>query len=305
MATPQNDVHAMRTRSDGLVIATLEQHVADLQVAHGEAKKNLESAKTAFEDLDAELAVALAKRDSFREFLVKSSLSRRLPTLPAEVLSNCFEQFCWEGNPFQANLGPEVQPDMRIANAPFTVAAVCKRWRTLALATSSLWCYMALPEPPEEETPAATAYTAYVLTIIERSKTFPLSIVIDWTALEDMEDRHDCTTILDAIGSQAHRWVRFQMNINISSAGPDMDWMNMFRSPTPKLRTMNCYARGQGELAVDWRNPYPRYLPVTPKLEGLRMSWFPLIPSGPLPLYESSSAHLFPGNTCFRSEKPF
>lgn len=283
LPTPK-DIQALRTRTDDVVLEKLDLQVDQLQATHDTVKDALDAAKATYDEVDAELRVARAQRDAFRQGVLdrrKASLARHVPNLPAEVLANCFEQFCWAGDPFEMSFGLEAHPSTDLARAPFTVAAVCRRWRAIALATSALWCYVGLPELPASGSAAAAASIAYVLTVLERSGSFPLAIFIDWKTMPGIDKRSDCTAILDAIASQAMRWWRLSLIVSSIRS----DWIDIFRNPTPMLRVLNCAVH---DASRHWRNGSTRYLPVTPKLELLRLSRCPVVPCGPLPLLKTA-----------------
>ncbi|KZV94549.1 hypothetical protein EXIGLDRAFT_748610 [Exidia glandulosa HHB12029] len=162
MLPTASDLQALRMASDEDTLQTLNHHVAQLQIAHDTLKPIFESAKAAYDGAVEELRVAIAQRDSFMQTVDegrKTSMARRLPNLPVDILNNCFEQYCVETDPF--SLAQRVALlDHQMAMAPFTIAAVCRRWRDVALELPSVWCYISLPDPTKGDPRSFDAYRA-------------------------------------------------------------------------------------------------------------------------------------------------
>ncbi|KZV81246.1 hypothetical protein EXIGLDRAFT_731559 [Exidia glandulosa HHB12029] len=276
MLPTARDLQALRMASDEDTLQTLNHHVAQLQIAHDTLKPIFESAKAAYDGAVEELRVAIAQRDSFRQTVDegrKTSMARRLPNLPVDILNNCFEQYCLETDPFSLAQRSALL-DHQMAMAPFTIAAVCRRWRDVALELPSVWCYISLPDPTKGDPRSFDAYRAYVVTVLERSAFFPLAITIDWRTVSDIDSQSNCAAVINLLAANAARWGA--MHLNMSSFG---SWADLLRHPTPTLQVLHCDIPDR--LVID-ADVSLRFLPLTPKLKSLRMLWLPIFPTGPL-----------------------
>jgi len=70
--------------------------------------------------------------------------------------------------------------DVQAAEAPFTIAAVCRRWRSIALATSALWSYLGFPGT----FPLNVHHVARASMLCKRSGGSPVDIVFRWSSDE-------------------------------------------------------------------------------------------------------------------------
>ncbi|EJD39270.1 hypothetical protein AURDEDRAFT_171658 [Auricularia subglabra TFB-10046 SS5] len=151
----------------------------------------------------------------------------------------------------------------------FVLAAVCSRWRQLALETGSLWSFIAVPPPSSEED--AVKALAYTRTLVTRSGISPIDGCITWPRLkwESMPD--PCYSIIGVLASVAPRWRRISVDL---PGDTDVDVFDFFRRRTPLLE----------EISVWYRTPHfrqhpynadpdiPRYLPFCPSLRRFRAS---------------------------------
>ncbi|PVG02622.1 hypothetical protein CPB86DRAFT_780034 [Serendipita vermifera] len=90
-----------------------------------------------------------------------------------------------------------------------TAAAVCKRWRTIATETPSLW----------RQISATGARLEWTKLCLERSATCPLLVTLDWThdAVEDdastIQTSESLTNALDLLIPEASRWESFWLAV--------------------------------------------------------------------------------------------
>ncbi|KAJ7755481.1 hypothetical protein B0H16DRAFT_715628 [Mycena metata] len=110
----------------------------------------------------------------------------RFRSLPTEILSEIFLHCSKE------------QDGCR----PRPVAAVCKRWREVALSTSRLWCNIYL-NSEEEEIETESLHSLLALQL-ERSGQVPLSVVF-WCP-------HAGPSILELLLAVSHRWRTLDVN---------------------------------------------------------------------------------------------
>jgi len=67
-------------------------------------------------------------------------------SVPNDILLMIFEQLVCVEDAEDDDEWPAIVYNRRIAQAPFIVSAVCRRWRKLSLSTSTLWTYFGFPE---------------------------------------------------------------------------------------------------------------------------------------------------------------
>ncbi|KZV78305.1 hypothetical protein EXIGLDRAFT_847657, partial [Exidia glandulosa HHB12029] len=199
----------LATIYDGLA-AQLDDSAAilryDLEVAEAalvrardkvnEIRRNLEDVKRRQEDLRAS---SVSLRASQRLTLPR--------TFPVELLCAVFQAFVGEATSLWDGWDAKCDIDKHRRTAPFILAAVCRRWRAVTLATPSLWYYIALPPPTSVLDCHTSMY--YVDTVLARSRTSPLEIAVDWEHLTDAqwtELRDDTQPLLRRVADAASRW---------------------------------------------------------------------------------------------------
>ncbi|KAJ7168570.1 hypothetical protein C8R46DRAFT_1092074 [Mycena filopes] len=135
---------------------------------------------------------------------------------------------------------------------PRPVAAVCRRWRGVALSTSRLWCNIYL-NCDEEEIETESLHSLLTLQL-ERSGQVPLFVQL-WCS-------HVHTSILDLILATSHRW----QSLDLGPLGPDQ--YSQIRASTgefPILETLTLGGTTTFELGK-------LYQPL-PRLKELTLSW--------------------------------
>jgi len=111
-------------------------------------------------------------------------------------------------------LWPAMAYEHNTAKAPFAVAAVCRRWRELALSTSALWTYFGFP--PADEIDWRHHQRAELLRL--RAGNAPIDVVFGWrseryaAALKNNAAR----SIFDEILSMGSRWKNVVLHVSRS-----------------------------------------------------------------------------------------
>ena len=107
---------------------------------------------------------------------------------------------------------PAMAYEHSAAKAPFAVAAVCRRWRELALSTSTLWTYFGFP--PADEMDRRHQQRAELLRL--RAGNAPIDVVFGWrsecyvAALKNDAAR----SIFDEILNMGSRWKNVVLHVS-------------------------------------------------------------------------------------------
>ena len=164
---------------------------------------------------------------------------------PDEIKLMIFEQLMRAKD--AADNWPGLLYDGRVARAPFIVAAVCRRWRELALAIPTLWTYFGFPSIFEKDERQLQRLNV----LRHRAGAAPIDVVFGWNLREQTEA---CTgdvslSIFNGILSLHLRWKTVVMHVMGSAeCGWTMD--PAFRcSQWPLLESLS--------LAIDGRHTLP------------------------------------------------
>ncbi|KAH7101142.1 hypothetical protein BKA62DRAFT_704355 [Auriculariales sp. MPI-PUGE-AT-0066] len=110
---------------------------------------------------------------------------------------------------------PKDEYDIVRARAPFQLAAVCHRWRDLALKTSTLWAYFGFPSPLDDQ----EHHLARLHVLISRSSHAPIDVLFAHKigAFEAVDGRTDepaiSVQIIDALIGLVFRWRSAQVRM--------------------------------------------------------------------------------------------
>ncbi|KAL0956034.1 hypothetical protein HGRIS_002207 [Hohenbuehelia grisea] len=153
-----------------------------------------------------------------RLFNVLSPIRR----LPDELLREIF-QWCWAAEP------------INILKPPWTLSMVCRRWRFIALSTSTLWNSIILP-------PTFKGMNTLLSILIQRSGVAPLDFTLHPTASDD--------TFL-ILFAQIYRWRKASLHLTPRR----YDILGSFQGHLPNLQEMVLrYMPTAGERLAD-RSP--------------------------------------------------
>ena len=139
------------------------------------------------------------------------------PSLPEDILLLIFEQLVRVED--TEDKWPALVYNRRVAQAPFIVAAICRRWRELALATSILWTYFGFPK--------AVSMNERDLLRLEllrsRVRNAPIDVVFGWDHRHEADVCTGGTSILlfDALLELHLQWKSVVLHV-VGSV--DCDW---------------------------------------------------------------------------------
>ncbi|KAH7102838.1 hypothetical protein BKA62DRAFT_91326 [Auriculariales sp. MPI-PUGE-AT-0066] len=142
------------------------------------------------------------------------------------------------------------------ARAPFTLAAVCRHWRELALKLHSIWTYVGVACPTTARAASWRPQQYRVELILARSKTSTLDVLVRWRRFEGMCDAQTwaaAETALYQIFKARGRWRRAELQLQHTMP---LSSFTMLQGPAPELV----------ELAIDIEKAF---FPDAPRLEKL------------------------------------
>ncbi|KZV78763.1 hypothetical protein EXIGLDRAFT_783293 [Exidia glandulosa HHB12029] len=276
MAHSARNALQRRLQLDERLLATVEENTTELESARAKALSAVAAAQAALDAIEGDLAHSRARRAELRKGVEDIRLSIRrqqVNALPPELLREIFIVLTLEPDALWTDLG---EGDYNIARShlPFDLAAVCKQWRELALVTPILWSYIGVPAPSRREETCTIHYVYWVHTLLRRSQSSPLDILLRWADDTRWQNDSCAYKILALIVQHSHRWRRFEFHIPRDYISEDT--ANIFRRPTPLLEWFALPDK-MAVPALSWTPTYPRYLPVCPFLERFQ-SDFNIIP---------------------------
>jgi len=191
-----------------------------------------------------------------------------------DVLRLVFENFTRE----QLWKWPDAAYDQEEAQRPFLLAAVSRRWRSLALDTATLWTYFGFPGDAE----LYPKHMERLRVLLVASKNAAVDIIItlgnahDFNSPEISDTAPDAFEVLEALGALGPRWrnVCFRLPSNAIA-----HLRLALESPLPNLVSLFAVT------GVDWN-----ILPPAPRLKQLyvELEWSPLAtaaPNGSTPMW--------------------
>ncbi|KZV82182.1 hypothetical protein EXIGLDRAFT_730115 [Exidia glandulosa HHB12029] len=267
-SAPNNN--KLATVYDGLA-AQLDECAAVLRHDLEAAEAALVHAREKVDEIRRNLDDVTRRQEDLRASSVTLRASQRptFPrTFPVELLCAVFQAFVGEATSLWDGWYTKCDIDKQRRTAPFILAAVCRRWRAVTLATPSLWYYIALPPPTSVLDCHTSMY--YVDTVLARSRTSPLEIAVDWEHLTDAqwtELRDDTQPLLRRVADAASRWrIVFVLLPNLAATRENLD---DFRRVMPMLEEL-VVCREDEDGANLWAGDFPVYLPRCPKLRRMR-----------------------------------
>jgi len=138
------------------------------------------------------------------------AIAQSLLTLPDELLAEIFSYRC--AGPDDYNDMQVLQTNRERARAPFIVAAVCRRWRDVALGHAVLWHYLPIPVVKRSanwDSASCARMGHYVRLVLDRSREHPIDVIFCY-----LRGSHGMVGAMDqlvflALEEHAHRWRRF------------------------------------------------------------------------------------------------
>ncbi|KAH7087968.1 hypothetical protein BKA62DRAFT_728989 [Auriculariales sp. MPI-PUGE-AT-0066] len=206
-----------------------------------------------------------------------------MDTLPVElvqsILLHCIHSYSTEPSSEWPSFCV-MEPDWVRAAAPFHLAAVCSRWRTLATATAPLWHFITMRSPTHHSNPEALLN--YVTLVLKRSASGPLDIVLSWRSGQHYTCCVHAPPIFTALSEHSSRWRSFEFNMPTGFVS--LENLAVFQRPTRMLQTLRLSAPGfdSAMKVVEHREKTlsfpPQYLPVSPQLVELSSDFVNILP---------------------------
>ncbi|KZV86394.1 hypothetical protein EXIGLDRAFT_225744 [Exidia glandulosa HHB12029] len=268
----------------GKLEADLIDKRTNLQRAIDKMEQEHQQQKAVARDLQLQLATLDHDLDNMRRKLSP------IRTLPQDVLAHLFLlEFDSLIEKFARAMGSQNRPPKSsldfARDFAFTVAAVSREWRTVALNTANLWTvisleledFVKLDDDDEGEWHTRTnAWKSHVDMCLVRSRTAPLYICLYEQTDDDSPNINDVKfapyrAIMGKLLETASRWKVFYARIRHCLGGNSYVPLN-FQAPTPLLeRFMLCedvYMPEERQAFSDPSMPV-RFLPRAPRLRVL------------------------------------
>ncbi|EJD34370.1 hypothetical protein AURDEDRAFT_117638 [Auricularia subglabra TFB-10046 SS5] len=246
-------VHSRLTFNDS-ALRQLREREAALLLAEERACVALQAAQDALDTVRSELQdvrgrsadIASTNND------LRASLSARLlRSVPSELLYRIFVDTVSNPRDWKGWMPSGCDPlDPPRDTIPFTLAAVCRRWRREAIRMGRLWSFIVVPPP------VGTAVLDYLAVMLERSQAAPLDIIMEWNAVVPSSRRSQqqafstdiCRGVFDQLGEVAQRLRRVYCRLHSScDAAPLLRQFLLY--PTPQLQELAVEAS-----SLEWRD---------------------------------------------------
>lgn len=249
------------------MLRILEERASALHIARDDAREALRRAQFTADTLEANIGDVDGRIVALRAPILElqSRLDPRvMVTLPIDILRlvvTCLAAdmaASWTWNSTHA--WDTTQLDQ---HTPYTMSAVCRRWRREALNTSALWSFIVVDQL-DSRTPE------HVATMVQRSATASLSVVIDWSQYAWAFTTSDGEAVLDSLSTAARRWRRLLIMVP-NGSGEQTDIVSaLLRRPTPLLEDLVVFSNLSDPRDND---KIVYYLPHCPRLQKLQLSY--------------------------------
>lgn len=251
MSSRLQEARRERIRLDQDALAHTKDCMRDLRRAKDEAQQTLAALAMELEQLErrqASLESSLGEaRAAYQRTLWSGALS-------LDVMSCIFDELCNGDDALWTTFGCGSYNVQR-ARSPFALAAVCSRWRKLALSTSTLWTYIG-----GRHECVSGADVKHVRLLLLRSKSAPLDVLLRWSHCKATTYLEHMQAILSAIDSARIR--RFELWL--PAEVPREPTMDIFKAPTPLL-THLCII---GSSSNNWQSsPRDTFFPLIDKMQ--------------------------------------
>ncbi|KZV78560.1 hypothetical protein EXIGLDRAFT_737355 [Exidia glandulosa HHB12029] len=264
------DVQRKRIRSEIEALESLDERLLQSQRALDEAHDELAAARAKYDAVKVENDELKRRRAVLDTGLTAvRALYRRslwMEAVPNDILRMIFvarvEMYdeCWPA------IGQGEYNEER-DHGPFALAAVCSRWRTLALATPCLWSYLGA-EAGDNADLRAVDLAKFKL-LLRRSESAPLDLLLlnrQWDREGTAARTRNLGRLFSLLLGHSTRLRRVEIHFPI---GVERDpLMAVFRSPTPALTEL-FVAVGSDSTWDD--DVCESYLPIAPKLRALEL----------------------------------
>ncbi|KZV84763.1 hypothetical protein EXIGLDRAFT_726836, partial [Exidia glandulosa HHB12029] len=192
-----------RIRVQKEALAAFEDQKLKLAVVVENATVALQTAQRELND-EKDLLERLQLNQSILRLAIDSEITtlhaRTVATLPKDILSAIFVEFCLDDGPDEF-LDYPCRFKYERASAPFRLASVCRSWRQLALVCPRMWTYAAIPSLWDKPEHRQRLHCDRLDLVLRRSSRVPLDVVIHWSddnvlssahkrAMHLLEDHH-------------------------------------------------------------------------------------------------------------------
>jgi len=247
---------------------TIGRILATERIALQQARTSLDNVEQRLAKLRAEVAKLEPEADALNAHIIvaasacQSLLSRFLREFfgagPDDVLLLIFQEVIAAHDVWKIG---SVYYDHERAKAPFSLAAVCRRWRQLVRSTSALWTYFGLPKFAD----TTPAHLDRIVLLTWLSQQSSIDVVVDWSShVVDVDDAPHRLQILNAIGSLAARFRRVEWAAAHESYGAALEGLHGSTSQLTRLCVRSLTTRDTpqsvGSSALS-------YLPHAPRLQ--------------------------------------
>ncbi|KZV81132.1 hypothetical protein EXIGLDRAFT_731709 [Exidia glandulosa HHB12029] len=264
MSSAARSQQLARMRADEDFLALTDARIDALRRADSAAQERLAIAQAEADATRAELTALEVRQLQLRSDIGQMRLDHRrmlwTQAIPLDCLRQIFEEATSIPTAEWAAFG-DGGYSRKCIMAPFALAAVCARWRQLALGVPVLWTYICAGRlRPGQSIPPATL--SRIRCLLNRSSNAPFDIRFQ---LKDCppETLTDVSVILAMIASHARRIRSIDLWL---PKGIDREpALDVFRAPLPLL-THLCIIAQIGEL-----EGCDSYLPYAPKLLHLEL----------------------------------
>jgi len=245
----------------GQILATERKALQHVQASLSETQRRLAHLRAEVSGLERHeeaLRLRAAAATGICGDLVLRFMREFFDTIPDDVLLLIFEEVVSASEGW----GEEgMHFDKDLAQAPFRLAAVCQRWRHLAVSYPILWTYLALPEYDDLN----QAHVERIENLLCRSQQAPIDVFADWDCHELIDTVGPyAEAITRLIGSLGHRLRLFSWSsLNVSTDAA----FEGLRGPTPHLTQL--YIDPASEVR---RSSLEVFLPFAPRIEVIQ--WY-------------------------------
>ncbi|KAH7106581.1 hypothetical protein BKA62DRAFT_299879 [Auriculariales sp. MPI-PUGE-AT-0066] len=255
------------------------QQLHELRRAHWDAEAALAHARVRLVETKDALKAAeeyhVALSTSF-EFSRRAYHGACLQALPLDVLRHLFDFVRTEHIPEQPQQFGFSSYDIARKAIPFRLAAVCRRWQSVAFSQPSLWSYISAGSRHWTQ-----ADLDSVVLLLRRSASADLEIVL---RLNDATEGSLAFFEAAIMQTAAHFGRARKVEVELPVECSPSELLHALRRPTPSLTHLSLDA-------MDWNCSDRSCLPLAPRLTTLDLAW----PSFSLP-----PRHFFPSLTTLR-----
>ncbi|KAH7097554.1 hypothetical protein BKA62DRAFT_423321 [Auriculariales sp. MPI-PUGE-AT-0066] len=177
-----------------------------------------------------------------------------MTSIAPEILQSIFEELLQS---VQSDMDWECEHyfSAECAAVSFTLTAVCKTWRGIAMSMPRLWTYIGIPSEPSE------AHISWVDVLLQRSRSAELQVVLHSNTEFPNPDNHAFDVIFRRVVVHLDRWQTASVYVQRKS---QYALLQLLHGPAPALRRLVVSAGYDFGLII--------FLPDAPKLMSLKVN---------------------------------